>query len=345
MRDFCTRCGTAAPASSRFCGSCGADLRRDAGATVLSAHDLRDVTEEIPAVRALGDEAPTTDPGVARPASGAPIEPHATAPADPLPTSPSVATISDDIARILKPAIDEFHERWKPMAERWWVQQRSHSARNSVAVCGLLLLLAITLAWTAGRGDPGLPTATKRTASTHPAPRTRTPKPIPAMTLPQPAAPDPRVQGYVAQFEGILQQSAAGRTQLASTVASVQPSCGAPQPQAQQGLTTVVANRSGLVHQLDVLGPGPDPATQLVSSVLHQALEASTQADVQYRDWATALGGGDGEKCKKNPSAAAALAAAHADDSTASTLKTQFVGLFNPLAAALGLPGWSPSDF
>jgi len=158
-------------------------------------------------------------------------------------------------------------------------------------------------------------------------------------------APDPPVYNYVAQLEGILQQSAAGRAQLAGTVRSVQPSCGSPSLQADQQLASVVQNRTGVLHQLDVIGPGSDPATQAISSLLHQALQASTQADVDYRNWDAARASNASDQCSTDPSVAAWLAAAHAYDSNATTFKTQFVELFNPLAAQLGLPAWSQADF
>ena len=155
----------------------------------------------------------------------------------------------------------------------------------------------------------------------------------------------PPAYTFVAQLERILQQSAAGRNQLAGAVRSVQPSCGAPSLQAEQQLASVIQNRGGLLQQLDALGPGPDSTTQTISSLLHQAIEASTQADIQYRNWNAALAKTDPEECSKDPTATASLTAAHTYDSNATTLKTQFVTLFNPLAAQLGLPAWSPADF
>ena len=95
----------------------------------------------------------------------------------------------------------------------------------------------------------------------------------------------------------------------------------------------------------DVMGPGPTAGTQVIFSLLHQALEASTQADVQYRNWNAALAGSSSAHCSTDPSAAAALTAAHSYDSTASTYKAQFVALFNPLAAQVGLPPWSATAF
>lgn len=153
---------------------------------------------------------------------------------------------------------------------------------------------------------------------------------------------DPRLHSFVFQLEGILQQSAQGRTQLAGTVRSVRPSCGSASPTVQQQLTGVIDNRNG---QLEALGPGPDSATQTASSLLDQALAASTQADVQYRLWAGALASAPADQCSTDPSAASALAAAHAYDSSGTTLKGQFVALFDPLAAQVGLPAWSQADF
>lgn len=157
------------------------------------------------------------------------------------------------------------------------------------------------------------------------------------------ATPSPTVQTYLEQVEGILQRSAAGRSQLAIAVRSVQPACGTPSPAAVQ-LTTVVVTRGLLLQQLAALGPGPDPATQVAASLLVQALEASSQADTQYRNWASALMSTASDRCASDPSVAGSLAAAHAPDATATALKSQFVNLFNPLAAQFRLPTWSAAD-
>lgn len=336
MTGFCSRCGAALPNRSRFCGNCGARLVGDGGEPVLSASELNEITQEVPAVDASVGKALNED---ARSARGL-DRPNA----DRVSTPPTIGTIFAAPAQKVGRGIDDALARLRPRAEHWWAQQRDHSARNSMVACGLLLLVAITLAWTAGGGGGGSASTTKRTGSTHPAAARRLGR-VPSPTSPVPASPNPRVSTYVNQLEGILQQSAAGRAQLAGTVRSGQPSCGTASPQSEQQLTSVVENRNSLVHQLDVLGSGPDPGTQAVSSLLHQALEASTQADVEYRNWNAAMGGSSSDGCSADPSVAAFLAAAHADDSSATSYKSQFVALFNPLAAQLGLATWSPTAF
>jgi hypothetical protein len=333
MAGFCSRCGAASLARARFCGNCGARLGGETKTPVLSARDLNNVTQEVPAVG--GPLTEDTRPSLTSDDSNA----------DHVSTSPGVPAIAAAAAEGLRRAVDDAVERLRPKAERWWAQQRGHSSRNSVAACGLLLLLAITLAWTAGGGGGGSPVVTRQTASTRPVAAAPAPKRAKTIFTFGTVGPDRRGPTYMTELEGILQRSAAGRAQLASTVRTVQPSCGTPSAQAEQQLTNVVWNRSILVHQLDLLGPGPDPATQTVSSLLHQALEASTQADVEYRNWNAALVASPPDACSTDPSAAASLAAAHAFDSNATTFKTQFVTLFNPLAAQLGLPTWSESDF
>ncbi len=315
MAGFCSRCGAAALARSRFCANCGARLRSDPGGPVLSGDDLTDVTQEVPAVTAPADAVRTED------------------------------TISGVPAHGLRRAIDDALGPMRPKLERWWAQERGHASRNAMVFCGLLLLVAIIVAATVGGGGGGSLLATKRTRSTRAVAGARTPKRAQLITGPGSVSLKPPAYAFVAQLERILQQSAAGRTQLAGTVRSVQPSCGSPSLQAEQQLASVIQNRGGLLQQLDALGPGPDSTTQAISSLLHQAIEASTQADVQYRNWNAALARTDPEECSKDPSAAVSLAAAHTYDSNATTLKTQFVTLFNPLAAQLGLPTWSPADF
>jgi hypothetical protein len=335
MNGFCSRCGDALLPRARFCANCGANLGRDAGTPVLSAHELRDATDEVRAVSAHGDDTTTESPGPAT--VGGLLDDRV--------TSLEAPTMPAGVAQGLRQAGNDALGSLKLKVDRWWAQQRDHSSRNAVVFCSLLLVVAITVAWTlGGSGGGGSPSATRPVHSTRPAAR-RTHKRVTSTTRPGPVSPDPRLQGYVGQLEGILQNSAAGRAQLAGTVRSVQPSCGSPSPAAQQQLTTVIQNRNGLVQELDALGPGPDPTTQTAASLLHQALDASTQADVQYRLWAGALASAPADQCSSDPSAASALAAAHAYDSSATSLKTQFVALFDPLAAQFGLPAWSQADF
>lgn len=93
------------------------------------------------------------------------------------------------------------------------------------------------------------------------------------------------------------------------------------------------------------MGPAPDPATQTASSLLQNALAASTQADEQYQGWVSILATNPSGLCSNDPSAAASLAAAQAANSSATSLKTQFVAAFDPIAAQVGLPTWSRADF
>ena len=67
MAGFCSRCGAASLARARFCGNCGARLGGDARTPVLSARDLRDITQEVPAVDALSaDTRPSLTPDDSR---------------------------------------------------------------------------------------------------------------------------------------------------------------------------------------------------------------------------------------------------------------------------------------
>src|SRR5713226_10568831 len=134
--------------------------------------------------------------------------------------------------------------------------------------CGLLLLVAIIVAAPVGGGGGGSLLAVKRTRSTRAVAGARVQKRAQLITSPGSVSLRPPAYTFVAQLERILEQSAAGRTQLAGTVRSVQPSCGTPSLQAEQQLSSVVANRSGLLQQLDALGPGPDSTTQTIASLL-----------------------------------------------------------------------------
>jgi hypothetical protein len=327
MSRSCSRCGAAASPRARFCADCGARLGTDPGAAVLNAPELQAVTEEVPAVDEHAADHPR--PGSSVGSCG-----------DRRSTVPAIPAIADAIARRWTGAPGNARVLIHRGETSWWDKQRGHGSRNAVAFCALLIALAITVAWMLG-GNGGSRPGTSQRASRSAVART----PRRTTRRRDPSSPDILVHAYLIQLEGILQQSAAGRSQLAGTVRSVQPACGSSSLGAEQQITNVVANRTDLLHRLDALGPGPNPSVQAVSALLHQALQASTQADAQYQAWAAALVNSPSDQCAADPSAAAALAAAHADDFNATTLKTQFVDLFDPLAAQYGLTGWSQADF
>lgn len=301
---------------------------------MLTAHDLHEATEEIPAVRSRPWDPPAVRDGAdTRPSRSDGDRPSMLRPA---------ASLAG--ARGLRRTIDPVADQLRTGFSGWWARQRDRSSRNAVVFCALLLVVAITIAWTLGSSGGGQPPAS---SAARPASRT-----VPAQSRKRASSvansglrSDLRRRGYVSQLEAILQQSAAGRSELAVAIRSVQPSCPSASLQPEQQIGGVIQNRTILLRQLAAMGPAPDPATQTASSLLQNALAASTQADEQYQGWVSILATNPSGLCSDDPSAAASLAAAQAANSSATSLKTQFVAAFDPIAAQVGLPTWSQADF
>ncbi len=221
---------------------------------------------------------------------------------------------------------------------RWWAEPQ-HRSLVAVAACGALLGAAVGLAFLLGGAGSGPAT----TRPTHPAvtaparhragPSTSAPSTAPGAT---PAA-------FVAQVEALLQQSGNGRTQLVAALSGAQSGCPAGSAATVQQLEAVVTNRSAVLQSVMHL-VAPDAETQSAQSLLVSALQASIQADAQYGAWVAAMGVTDG--CDQSGARAGpAFRAARAADSSASSLKQQFVNVFNPMAARYGMPTWTETQF
>lgn len=149
-----------------------ARLRRVAGTSVLSARDLREATEEIPAVRSR----PWDPPAVGVRADTQPSRSNGDRGSTLRPATPTAG------ARGLRRTIDDVGGPRRTGFASWRARQRDQSSRSAVVFCALLLVVAITIAWTlgsSGGGQPQASSAARTTPHTVPAHSESGPAPSP----------------------------------------------------------------------------------------------------------------------------------------------------------------------
>lgn len=131
---------------------------------------------------------------------------------------------------------------------------------------------------------------------------------------------------------------------------SVQNDCQVSPQDASSQIQTVIDNRTSVLNQLAGLSQPPNGGAQNLYSLLQQSLQSSINADTQYKPWMDYLyanyyytfpiGCPSGSPPQND-----AFNAAQADDGNSTTLKTQFVNAFNPVASEFGLQTWDASSF
>ena len=111
---------------------------------------------------------------------------------------------------------------------------------------------------------------------------------------------------------------------------------------AQATLTAAQTSRQALVGQLGQLDLSALPQSSALTSALTSAWQSSASSDGAYAQWAADE---QAKTCVPNDTSDASYQAALAGDGHASTAKTQFTSLWNPIATSLGLQQWQPNQF
>ncbi len=217
----------------------------------------------------------------------------------------------------------------------WWARGRNRTV-VAVVACGMLLGLAVGVAFAGGTtfGSGTTAKSAARPARARPRRRPAAPAPVPSSAA----------QGSdVAALESVLQLAATGHAELIAAVSNAQSGCPTSAFVASQQIASVVSNRTAALSQLDSLPASADPQSQALRGVLAQALQASAEADAHYEAWTASLaapvpGCAAGE-------GTADYAAARQADATATAYKNEFVAGFNPVAVRAGQSTWAPTDF
>ena len=298
MRQTCTTCGAPIGRAVRFCSACGAPTAGDAAPATLNGSGLTDHT-------ARDLDAVTAGPVPPERAGDAAAE-----------------TVPNPV--LGAPA-------------RWWARVRNRSL-VAVIACGILLGVAVGLAFADG-GSIG-PSAPAARATRPTRPSSKPPRAVTA--APRRVGSRSRV-AFVTAVETILQQSATGHAALVAAVASVRAGCPAGSV-ASKEIAGVVNNRATVLRELNSLSVASNAESETLRDTLVQALQASAAADAHYEAWAASLETTT-PACDTSSDPAGDYAAAQQADVTATAYKSEFVTGFNPLAGRAGLATWAPSDF
>jgi Protein kinase domain len=144
---------------------------------------------------------------------------------------------------------------------------------------------------------------------------------------------------FAVQVGNLLEQSANGRREIASSLAAAT-SCAITPAAAVARLASVAENRQSLLQQVLAVNP-PSPEAQRIDSLFQQALEHSRESNRHYRDW---LRGGTetGGSCTYPRNGD--YVAARREDGLATKAKRQFLTEYNPVARSFGLRTWRESE-
>jgi hypothetical protein len=150
---------------------------------------------------------------------------------------------------------------------------------------------------------------------------------------------DVPLRTFVDRVENVLEQSASGRSEIASALQAGF-ACSISHDEAGRRVASVADNRESILVQIGTL-PAPTPQADAILTLLQRALQESIEADRHYRDGF--LGLPANAPCPLARTGAFALAAK--SDARATRAKTRFVEAFDPLATQFGRRTWTATAF
>jgi tRNA A-37 threonylcarbamoyl transferase component Bud32 len=149
---------------------------------------------------------------------------------------------------------------------------------------------------------------------------------------------DSELRPFVDRIENVLEQSAAGRDEIASALAGGL-NCSIAPREAGQRIASVTDNRQSVLVQLGNLQTPTQEADEVVTR-LQRALQQSIEADRHYRDGFFAIGPKRGCPLPRNRD----FRLAARSDARATAAKQRFVAAFDPLAARFHSRTWSAGE-
>ena len=144
---------------------------------------------------------------------------------------------------------------------------------------------------------------------------------------------------FVDRIENVLDQSAAGRTEIAAALRAGL-DCTISARQAGQRIDSVADNRQSVLQQLGSL-QAPTKEAEDVVTLLQGALQHSIEADRHYRDGFLSAEPSSGCPLRQN----ASFRLAGESDVRATAAKRRFVQKFDPLATRFRRRAWSAGQF
>jgi hypothetical protein len=149
---------------------------------------------------------------------------------------------------------------------------------------------------------------------------------------------NPKLRPFVDRIENVLEQSAAGRDEIAGALAAGL-NCSISPREAGQRIASVADNRQSVLVQLGNLQAHTHEADDVVTR-LQQALQQSIEADRHYRDGFFAIGQRTACPLPRGRDFRLAVRS----DVRATAAKERFVAAFDPLAARFQSRTWSAGE-
>jgi len=178
----------------------------------------------------------------------------------------------------------------------------------------------------------------RASASSGPASPTTAPAP-PATPVSTPGTPQsPAEQQAASALASLLSQSVSDRSAINQAYSDVS-ACGSLLGQDQQTFQQAASSRQSLITQLSSL-PGAQSLPAAMLSDLTGAWQASQQVDQDYAQWANDE---NTQGCTSQDYTDPSYEAATSPNDEATSDKTAFVALWNPIAKKYGLPTYDQS--
>jgi serine/threonine-protein kinase len=146
-----------------------------------------------------------------------------------------------------------------------------------------------------------------------------------------------KLQTFVDRIENVLEQSAAGRREIAPALSGGF-DCSLAAQEAARRIASVADNRQSILQQLATL-EGPTAQADRVVTLLQQALQQSIEADRHYRDGFLASEAG---RCPLPQNEDFRLA--RESDGHATAAKRRFAAAFGPLARRFHRRAWPAAE-
>jgi flagellar basal body-associated protein FliL len=224
--------------------------------------------------------------------------------------------------------------------------QRRRTSRRGVliGVVAVVILAAVgAVAFLVGKGKPTTATNAGNVVGVSPSVTSVAPSSSPSASPSSSAPTQPPGAAAMATLASYLSQSASVRPNVQNAINGVQ-SCSESPADAETTIEQAITTRQNILQGLQTLSVGALPNGAQLVSALRTAMQNSVDADTDYHAWMEDLAS-SGNSCGSNANQDSNYVAAGTADSAATTSKTAFVNLWNPMAPIYGQPTYTATGF
>ena len=224
--------------------------------------------------------------------------------------------------------------------------QRRRTSRRGVliGVVAVVILAAVgAVAFLVGKGKPTTATNAGNVVGVSPSVTSVAPSSSPSASPSSSAPTQPPGAAAMATLASYLSQSASVRPDVQNAINGVR-SCSESPADAETTIEQAITTRQNILQGLQTLSVGALANGAQLVSALRTAMQNSVDADTDYHAWMEDLAG-SGNSCGSNANQDSNYVAAGTADRAATTSKTAFVNLWNPMAPTYGQPTYTATGF